>query len=215
MEDDLRLARQLEELLCAAGYVVDVAHDGLEGHFLGDTEPYDAVVLDLGLPKLDGLAVLERWRTAGHRMPVLILSARGSWREKVIGLRTGADDYLAKPFEPEELLARTEALVRRAAGSAEPVLEVGEVRLDPATMRVTRDGAPVKLTALEYRLLAYLMLHAGRVTSKTELIEHIYGQDFDRDSNTLEVIVNRLRRKLGAELIRTRRGQGYVVGEAR
>ena len=214
VEDDQGLARQLRELLVAAGWVVDVAHDGAEGHFLGDTEPYDVVVLDLGLPALDGLTVLERWRAAGRSMPVLILSARGSWREKVTGLRAGADDYLAKPFEPEELLARTEALVRRAAGIADPVLAAGPVRLDPASARVTRDGEPVRLTALEFRLLAYLMRHAGRVVSKTELTEHIYGQDFDRDSNTIEVIVNRLRRKLGATLIETLRGQGYRIPTA-
>ncbi len=210
-EDERGLCRQLEELLRGAGWVVDTAHDGVQAHFLGDTEPYDAVVLDLGLPELDGLGVLEKWRAGGRRMPVLILSARGSWREKVAGLRAGADDYLAKPFEPEELLARTEALVRRAAGAAEPVLRSGALAIDPASTRVTLDGEAVKLTALEYRLLTYLMRHRDRVVSKSELVEHIYGQDFDRDSNTIEVIINRLRRKLGAERIETLRGHGYRI----
>ena len=212
VEDDRSLARQLAELMRGAGWVVGVAHDGREGHFLGDTEPYDVVVLDLGLPELDGLGVLERWRATGRHMPVLILSARGSWREKVTGLRAGADDYLAKPFEPEEMLARTEALLRRAAGSPEPMLYNADIVLDPASRRVTLAGDVVRLTALEYRLLACLMRHADRVVSKSELVEHIYGQDFDRDSNTVEVIVNRLRKKLGANCIRTLRGHGYRVG---
>ena len=184
-----------------------------EALFQGETEPYDAVVLDLGLPGMDGVSVLERWREAGVRIPVLILTARGTWREKVTGLRAGADDYLSKPFEVEELLARVEALLRRAAGHASPVLVHGTLRLDTSTQRVSLDGSPVELTALEYRLLAYLMHHPRRVHSKTELTEHLYEQDFDRDSNVIEVLVNRLRKKLGAGLIQTRRGQGYQLAD--
>ncbi len=211
VEDDRQVARQIEAALTRARYVVDVAHDGEEAHFLGDTEPYDAVILDLGLPGRDGLSVLEQWRRDGRDMPVLILTARDSWREKVTGLRAGADDYLAKPFEVEEVLARIEALIRRSHRHATSVLRCGPVELDLATNRVTLDGAPIELTDLEYKALAYFMLRPGRVTSKTELIEHIYGQDFDRDSNVVEVLVNRLRRKVGADLIRTYRGRGYAL----
>jgi two-component system, OmpR family, response regulator len=211
VEDDHRVAEQARRTLAAAGFVVDLAHDGEEGRFLGDTEPYDAVVLDLGLPMLDGLSVLQRWREDGRTMPVLILTARGTWREKVMGLRAGADDYLAKPFEMEEMLARVEALIRRAAGHSSPVLECGPLRLDTTTHRLTMDGAPVELTALEFRLILYLLHYEGKVVSKTELSEHIYGYDEDRDSNTIEVLINRLRRKLAPELIRTHRGQGYQL----
>jgi two-component system, OmpR family, response regulator len=211
VEDDHRVAEQARRTLEVAGFVVDLAHDGEEGHFLGDTEPYDAVVLDLGLPMLDGLSVLQRWRQDGRAMPVLILTARGTWREKVMGLRAGADDYLAKPFEMEEMLARVEALIRRAAGHASPVLDYGPLRLDTTIHRLTMAGAPVELTALEFRLISYLLHHQGEVVSKTELSEHIYGYDEDRDSNTIEVLINRLRRKLAPELIRTHRGQGYQL----
>jgi two-component system OmpR family response regulator len=211
VEDDRDVARQVETTLRQAGYVVDLAHDGEEGGFLGESEPYDAVVLDLGLPMVDGLTVLRRWREAGSDMPVLVLTARDTWREKVTGLRAGADDYLAKPFELEELLARLEALIRRAAGRASPVLEHGPLRVDPGTTRVTLHGNLVELTALEFRTLSYLMHHHGKVISKTELTEHIYGQDFDRDSNVIEVLINRLRRKLGTGLIKTHRGQGYQL----
>ncbi len=211
VEDDQQVARQIEATLRHAGYVIDVAHDGEDGHFLGDTEPYDAVVLDLGLPIVDGLTVLQRWRQEGRNMPVLILTARDTWPEKVTGLRAGADDYLAKPFEQEEMLARLEALIRRASGHASPVLECGPVMLDTNTSRVTLSGAPVALTSLEYRTLFYLMHHGAKVVSKTELTEHIYDQDFDRDSNVIEVLINRLRKKLGARLIKTRRGQGYQL----
>ena len=211
VEDDRQVARQIEAALTRAHYVVDFARDGEEAHFLGDTEPYDAVILDLGLPGRDGLAILQQWRREGRDMPVLILTARDSWREKVTGLRAGADDYLAKPFEVEEVLARVEALIRRAHRYAGSVLRCGPIELDLATNRVALDGAPLDLTDLEYRALAHFMLHPGRVTSKTELIEHIYGQDFDRDSNVIEVLINRLRRKVGAEFIRTYRGRGYAL----
>jgi len=209
VEDDADLAKQLRAALTEAGYAVDMAMDGEEGHHLGDTEAYDAVVLDLGLPVIDGLTVLDRWRRAGRRMPVLVLTARDRWSDKVAGIDAGADDYVAKPFRMEEVLARLRALIRRAAGHATAEIECAGVRLDTRTGRVTIDGAPVKLTAQEYRLLAYLMHHQGRVVSRTELTEHIYDQDFDRDSNTIEVFVGRLRKKLGVDVIHTVRGLGY------
>ena len=208
-EDDPDLARQLKAALADAGYAVDHAPDGEEAQFLGETEPYDAVVLDLGLPKVDGVSVLERWRRAQVAIPVLILTARGAWSEKVAGFDAGADDYLTKPFHTEELLARLRALVRRAAGHAEPVLACGDLRLDPRAARASVAGEPLRLTSLEYRLLHYMMLHQGRVISRTELVEHLYDQDFDRDSNTIEVFVGRLRKKIGADRIETLRGLGY------
>lgn len=211
VEDDAGVARQVSAALRSAGYAVDVSADGQDALFKGESEPYDAVVLDLGLPGMDGVSVLERWRQGGVRIPVLILTARGTWREKVVGLRAGADDYLAKPFEVEELVARVEALLRRAAGHASPVLVHGTLRLDTSTQRVSQAGRPVELTALEYRLLAYLMHHPERVHSKSDLTEHLYEQDFDRDSNVIEVLVNRLRKKLGESVIVTRRGQGYQL----
>lgn len=213
VEDHPALARQVMDALSEAGFVADRAADGEEGHFLGDTEPYDAVVLDLGVPVLDGLTVLKRWRAAGRDMPVLILTARDGWNEKVAGLNAGADDHLTKPFVMAELVARVQALVRRAHGRSRPEITLGRLVVDTAAQHVLLDGAAVKLTGLEYRLLAYLALHAGQVVSKTELTEHLYAQDFDRDSNTLEVVVGRLRRKLGEGLIETLRGQGYrLVG---
>ncbi len=211
VEDEPDMARQVRDALTAAGHAVDLAPDGEEGHFLGDTEPYDAAVLDLGLPKRGGLSVLDAWRRDGRRFPVLILSARDTWREKVLGLRSGADDYLAKPFEMEELLARLEALTRRGAGHAAPVLVCGPLRLDTTRGHFDLDGAPLVLTALEHRLLAYLIHHPEKVLSKTELSEHIYEHDADRDSNTIEVLVNRLRNKIGASRIRTHRGRGYQL----
>ncbi|MCP5445317.1 MAG: response regulator transcription factor [Chromatiaceae bacterium] len=211
VEDDLDVARQVANTLRQARFVVDLVHDGKEGLFLGDTEPYDAVILDLGLPQLDGLSVLRQWRQAGREMPVLILTARDTWREKVMGLRAGADDYLAKPFELEEMLARIEALIRRSSGRSNPVLECGQLVLDVGSGRLTVAGRPVELTALEFRTLAHLMRQQGQVVSKTELTEHLYDQEFDRDSNVIEVLINRLRKKLGAELIRTRRGLGYQL----
>jgi two-component system OmpR family response regulator len=211
VEDDPKLASQLRTALVDAGYVVDVANDGEEGCFLGETEPYDAVILDLGLPKLDGVSVLERWRKAGRMMPVLILTARDQWSEKVLGFDAGADDYVTKPFVTAEVLARLRALVRRSAGHARPELACGPLHLDTRSGRVSVEGEPVKLTSLEYRLLEYLMHHQGRVVSRTELVEHLYDQDFDRDSNTIEVFVGRLRKKLGADFIQTRRGLGYIL----
>ncbi|WP_421994881.1 response regulator [Roseococcus sp.] len=214
VEDTPELHQQLRTGLTEAGFAVDGAVDGEEALHLGETEPYDAVVLDLGLPRVDGLTVLRRWRAAERTMPVLILTARDSWSEKVEGLNAGADDYLAKPFAMGELVARLNALIRRSNGVAKPELVFGDVRLDTATRGVARGGQAVRLTALEYGLFSYLALHAGRPVSKTELTEHLYAQDFDRDSNTLEVIVARLRRKLGDGLIETVRGQGYRLMSA-
>jgi two-component system, OmpR family, response regulator len=211
VEDDADLARQLQTSLRDAGYAVDVAKDGEEGYYLGANESYDAAVLDLGLPLMDGITVLERWRRDGRVMPVLILTARDRWSEKVAGMDAGADDYVAKPFHMEEVLARLRALVRRAAGHASAELVCGQVRLDTRSARVSVDGQPVRLTAQEYRLLSYLMHHQGRVVSRTELTEHLYDQDFDRDSNIIEVFVGRLRKKLGVDLIETARGLGYRV----
>ncbi len=209
VEDHATLSQQLRTALEGAHFAVDAAADGEEGHFLGDTEPYDAAVLDLGLPVMDGLTVLRRWRAAGRAMPVLILTARDGWAEKVAGLNAGADDYLTKPFVMAELVARVQALVRRAHGQTRPEIVIGRLMVDTAAGRVLVDGAAVKLTGLEYRLLACLAHRAGQVVSKTELTEHLYAQDFDRDSNTLEVVVGRLRKKLGDGLIETLRGQGY------
>ncbi len=209
VEDDPDLGRQLEDALVQAGYAVDRATDGEEGHYLGESEPYDAVVLDLGLPKLDGVRVLERWRRAGKDMPVLILTARDRWSEKVAGFDAGADDYLTKPFVTEELLARLRALLRRAAGHASAALELGDLHVDTRAARATVNGEPIKLTAHEYRVLSYMMHHQGRVVPRTELVEHIYDQDFDRDSNTIEVFIGRLRRKIGSNRILTERGLGY------
>jgi two-component system OmpR family response regulator len=209
VEDNAALAAQLRVALADAGFAVDSAADGEEGLFLGETEPHDAVVLDLGLPRLDGLTVLRRWRAAKNGVPVLILTARGSWTEKVEGLNAGADDYLAKPFAMAELVARLHALIRRAHGHAQPEIACGPLCIDTAAQNVTLSGTPVRLTAMEFRLLECLAHHLGQPVSKTQLTEHLYSQDFDRDSNTLEVIVARLRRKLGDQLIETVRGQGY------
>lgn len=209
VEDDPILRAQLKATLADAGYAPDEAADGRDALHLGLTEPYDAVILDLGLPVLDGLTVLQRWRQQGRSVPVLILTARDSWHEKVAGIDAGADDYLAKPFHTEELLARLRALVRRAHGLASPLLQCGDLTLDTRTGIVALAGTTVSLTAHEYRLLAYLMHRAGQIVSRSELVEHLYAQDFDRDSNTIEVFVGRLRRKLGIDLIETIRGLGY------
>ena len=213
VEDDTNLNRQIKEALTEAGYAVDVAFDGEEGHFLGDTEPYDAIVLDIGLPQMDGLSVLEGWRRAGKTTPVLLLTARDRWSDKVQGIDAGADDYVAKPFHMEEVLARIRALVRRAAGLASNEIVAGAVRLDARSGKVTVDGQSVKLTSHELRLLSYLMHHKGKVISRTELTEHLYDQDFDRDSNTIEVFVGRLRKKLPEDCIQTVRGLGYQIAE--
>jgi len=211
VEDDKDLNAQLCEALVEAGYVVDKAFDGEEGHFLGDTEPYDAVVLDVGLPQMDGISVLENWRRDGRTMPVLVLTARDRWSDKVQGIDAGADDYVAKPFHMEEVLARLRALVRRAAGHASNEIEAGPLRLDARAGKVTLDGRSLKLTSHEFRLLSYLMHHKDEVISRTELTEHMYDQDFDRDSNTIEVFVGRLRKKLPGEIIQTVRGLGYKL----
>jgi len=210
-EDEAALAEQLAGALHAAGYAVDTVADGEQADFLGQTEAYDAVILDLGLPRVDGLTVLRRWRDAGLAMPVLVLTARASWSEKVQGIDSGADDYLGKPFRMEELLARLRGLIRRATGQVTPELRCGSIVLDARLGRVTRDGAPVRLTSHEFRVLSYLMHHRGRVVSQAELTEHIYAQNFDRDSNTVEVFIARLRRKLGGSYIETVRGLGYRI----
>lgn len=209
VEDDADLSRQLKEALKDVGYAVDVANDGEEGHYLGDTEPYDAVVLDLGLPIIDGVSVLQKWRADGKKFPVLILTARDQWSEKVAGFDAGADDYLTKPFHTEELMARLRALLRRAAGHTTDTIDIGELSVDNRSARAFVNGMSIKLTSHEFRLLSYMATHRGRVISRTELVEHIYDQDFDRDSNTIEVFVGRLRRKIGTDRIETVRGLGY------
>jgi two-component system OmpR family response regulator len=211
VEDDKELNRQLCEALADAGYVTDSAFDGEEGHFLGDTEPYDAVVLDIGLPEMDGISVLEKWRRGDRKMPVLLLTARDRWSDKVAGIDAGADDYVAKPFHVEEVLARIRALIRRSSGHASSEIVAGPVVLDTRQSKVTVDGRNIKLTSHEFRLISYLMHHSGETVSRTELIEHLYDQDFDRDSNTIEVFVGRLRKKLGVDLIETVRGMGYRI----
>lgn len=209
VEDDADLARQLKSAFKDAGYAVDVAPDGEEGHFMGDTEPYDAVILDLGLPLIDGVSVLQKWRADGKKFPVLILTARDGWSEKVAGFDAGADDYLTKPFHTEELMARLRALLRRSAGHTTDTIEVGDLMVDNRAARAFVDGMAIKLTSHEFRLLSYMASHKGRVISRTELVEHIYDQDFDRDSNTIEVFVGRLRKKIGTARIETVRGLGY------
>ena len=211
VEDEAALARQLRRAVEDAGYAVDTAGDGERADFLALTERYDAVVLDLGLPKIDGLTLLKRWRDAGMTSPVLILTARGSWHEKVQGIDGGADDYMSKPFRVEEVLARLRALMRRASGHVTPELRAGAITLDARLSRVTRDGQPVKLTSHEFRVLSYLMHQRGRVVPQSELIEHVYAEGSDRDSNTVEVFIGRLRRKLGAGFIETVRGLGYRI----
>lgn len=212
VEDERSLARQLSDALSGAGYAVDCAGDGERADFYAQTESYDAIVLDIGLPGIDGLTLVRGWRASGLATPVLMLTARSSWHEKVHGIDEGADDYLTKPFQMEEVLARIRALIRRASGQVLPTMQCGAVTLDPRLARVTLDGVPVKLTSHEYRVLAYLMHQRNRIVSQTELTEHIYAQDFDRESNTVEVFIARLRRKLGPTVIETVRGLGYRVG---
>ena len=214
VEDEPALARQLAAALEQAGYVVDCTADGRRAEFLGATEQYDAVLLDLGLPGMDGLSLLRQWRESGLDTPVLILTARGTWHERVVGIDSGADDYVVKPFQIEEVLARVRALIRRASGQSAAVLKCGALALDPRGVRVTLHGAPVHVSSHEYRVLSYLMHNRGRVVSQGELAEHVYERDADRDSNTVEVFVARLRKKLGAKVITTVRGFGYRVEDA-
>jgi two-component system, OmpR family, response regulator len=214
VEDDARIARDIVTTLAAAGYVAEAVGDGEDAWFRGDTEDYDLVVLDLGLPKMDGLAVLKRWRAAGRSMPVLVLTARGAWAERVEGIDAGADDYLPKPFQMEELLARIRALIRRSAGLGASVIEAGPLSLDTRQMRVTVNRVPVTLSPLEYRLLAYLMHHMDRVVPAPELLEHLYGDDDAHEANALEAVMVRLRRKLTPATIETRRGFGYSIPHA-
>lgn len=211
VEDDVRIAREIAATLQAAGYMVETVGDGEAAWFRGETEDYDLIVLDLGLPKMDGLAVLKRWRAAGHSLPVLVLTARGTWPERVEGINAGADDYLPKPFQMEEMLARIRALIRRSAGLGTSVIESGPISLDTRAMRVTLNGIPMALSPLEYRVLSYLMHHKGRVVPGSELLEHLYGAGDNHEVNALEAVVGRLRRKLGAKTIETRRGFGYSM----
>lgn len=213
VEDEPTIAANVSAALDGSGYQTRVATDGEEAWFLGDTEEFDLVILDLGLPKMDGLAVLKRWRAEGRQMPVLVLTARGAWTERVEGIDAGADDYLAKPFRIEELIARARALIRRSAGHASPIIESGPLSIDTRQMRVMIDGVSLNVSPLEYRLIAYLLHHKNRVVAPGELIEHLYGDDDARDANALEAVVTRLRKKIGADVIQTRRGFGYVIAD--
>jgi two-component system, OmpR family, response regulator len=213
VEDDRKIGADIASALTQAGYTVEICADGEEAWFLGDTEDYDLIILDIGLPKLDGLTIIKRWRQNDRHMPVLMLTARASWAERVEGIDAGADDYLPKPFQFEELIARVRALIRRSVGIGAAVLSIGPLSIDPRSMRVSLNGAPLALTPLEYRLISYLGHHRGRVVPPTELQSHLYGDDFSRDANALEVLITRLRRKLGADLIGNRRGFGYYLGE--
>ncbi|MGB7204269.1 MAG: response regulator transcription factor [Anderseniella sp.] len=211
IEDEEAILRRVSKALSASGYIVETATDGEDAWYRGDTENFDAVILDLGLPQIDGIQILKRWREANNATPVLVLTARGSWKERVEGIDAGADDYLPKPFQMQELQARLRALLRRSAGLASNVIEIGIVHLDTRQMQVCVDDAPLDITRLEFRLLSYLMHHAGRVISQAELSEHVYGEDVQRDSNAIEVLIARVRKKLDTELIQTRRGHGYVI----
>jgi DNA-binding response OmpR family regulator len=213
VEDDQRIATDVSCALEASGYVVETVANGEDAWFLGDTEDYGAIILDLGLPGMDGLAVLKRWRANGRHIPVLVLTARGSWAERVDGIDAGADDYLPKPFRMEELLARLRSIVRRSAGHGSSVMTAGEITLDERQMKVTRRGVPIALSPLEYRLIAHLLRNRGRIVSQQELDENVYGHGEEHDSNTLEVLVGRVRKKLGADVIETRRGFGYLMPE--
>jgi len=211
VEDDRLIARDVSESLEQAGYVVEHVSDGKTAWFLGDTEEYTAIILDLGLPELDGLSVLRRWRANDRNQPILVLTARGDWSERVEGIDAGADDYLGKPFQMEELLARLRAIIRRSAGQSSSIISCGVLRVDQKLKTVTLDGAPVKLTPMEFRCLNYLMLRAGTPVSQIELTEQLYSQDFERDSNSVEVLIGRLRKKLGKGVINTKRGYGYII----
>ncbi|PPD09903.1 MAG: DNA-binding response regulator [Methylocystis sp.] len=212
VEDDVRIARNVEEALVEAGYLVHRVCDGEQAWFKGDTEDYTAIILDLGLPRMDGLTILKRWRANGRAMPILILTSRDTWLERVEGINSGADDYLPKPFKMEELLARLRAIVRRSAGLSTPVITIGPLNLDTRQMRVSRDGTPVNLTPQEYRLLSYLMHHSGRVVPHSELMEQLFSHDCGKESNAIEVLIGRVRKKIGVDCIETRRGFGYIIG---
>jgi len=209
IEDDQDLARRLADALAESGFAVDCAADGETGCLMGETNDFDAVVLDLGLPHLPGIEVLRRWRRAGRDVPVLILTARDAWTDRVEGLNAGADDYLGKPFQSAEVVARLRALTRRSAGRSSPLLRRGDIILDPAASAVTQNGQTIELTARELRVLTYLMHRAGRIVSQAELVDHVYSLDETRESNTIEVYIGRLRKKLGKDIIRTLRGLGY------
>ncbi|RMC35382.1 response regulator transcription factor [Paracoccus alkanivorans] len=211
VEDDPVLSSQLANAMRDAGFVTDLATDGTEGEFLGATESYDVAVLDLGLPGMPGIEVLTRWRDQGIGMPVLILTARGDWTDKVAGFRAGADDYAVKPFRLDEVVLRAQTLIRRAAGHARPVIEAGSLRLDSQLGLITRDGMALKLTSFETRILSYLIHHKNRIVSRTELSEHLYEAHTDRDFKSIEVVIGRLRRKIGEGMIETRRGEGYIL----
>ncbi len=211
VEDDPLITRDLTASLEKAGYLVDCESNGEEAWFKGDTEDYSAIILDLGLPGLDGLSVLRRWRENGLAIPVLILTARGNWTEKVEGIDAGADDYMPKPFQMEELLARLRSIIRRSAGQASPIFTSGALRIDRSRKLVTINGSAVDLTPMEYRCVAYLALHSKKIVSQMELTEQLYAQDFDRDSNSVEVLIGRLRKKLGSGFIKTKRGFGYTL----
>jgi len=212
VEDDERIAEALKSALSMAGFVVEIESDGEAAWYRGEAESFDAVILDLGLPSLDGLTILKRWRKADRSAPVLILTARGQWEERVEGIEAGADDYVVKPFRVEEVVARVRAIVRRAAGHASSRIEISDLVLDTRMMQVSRNGIPINLTPQEYKLLAYLAHQRGRVVSQMEITEHLYSQEFERDSNSVEVLVGRVRKRLGSDIIKTRRGFGYFLG---
>jgi len=211
VEDEPLISDDISAALRDAGFIVDLARDGEDAWFKGDTESYDAIILDLGLPRMDGLSVLKRWRAVGMVTPILILSARGSWMERVDGIEAGADDYLPKPFEMAELIVRLRALIRRAAGMAQPILQAGDLMVDTRRMTIAYAGQPVRVTPLEFRLVDYLVHNMNRTVSAGELAEHLHGMEDTGDTNAIEAIVSRLRRKLGPGVINTRRGFGYVI----